>query len=81
MDTEVVLGIHTQQHDTGRTAVSGGIEYSLRRWSCTLHEGRSQVAGTTQLPYIQKVEFILHETFDTPHRGKFSGRYRLTKPA
>ncbi|KAJ2655005.1 transcription factor TFIIF complex subunit Tfg3 [Coemansia sp. RSA 1200] len=69
MDTEVVLGIHTQQHDTGRTAVSGGIEYSLRRWSCTLHEGRSQVAGTTQLPYIQKVEFILHETFDTPHRA------------
>ncbi|KAJ2523329.1 transcription factor TFIIF complex subunit Tfg3 [Coemansia sp. RSA 2049] len=69
MDTEVVLGIHTQQHDTGRTAVSGGIEYSLRRWSCTLHEGRSQVAGTTLLPYIQKVEFILHETFDTPHRA------------
>ncbi|KAJ1737230.1 transcription factor TFIIF complex subunit Tfg3 [Coemansia sp. Benny D160-2] len=77
MDTEVVLGIHTQQHDTGRTAVSGGIEYSLRRWSCTLHEGRSQVAGTTQLPYIQKVEFILHETFDTPHRVVTRAPFRV----
>ncbi|KAJ1664498.1 transcription factor TFIIF complex subunit Tfg3 [Coemansia sp. RSA 1813] len=77
METEVVLGIHTQHRETGRTVVSGGIEYSLRTWSCTLHEGRARVAGTTQLPYIQKVEFIMHETFDNPHKVVAHAPFRV----
>ncbi|KAI9501567.1 hypothetical protein BX070DRAFT_38291 [Coemansia spiralis] len=69
MDTEVILGVHTQHRQTGRSVVSGGIEYSLRAWSCTLHEGRPRSPNPTQLPYIKKVEFILHETFENPHRA------------
>ncbi|KAJ1795827.1 transcription factor TFIIF complex subunit Tfg3 [Coemansia sp. RSA 2399] len=77
METEVVLGVHTQHRETGRTVVSGGIEYSLRTWSCTLQEGRARMAGSSQLPYIQKVEFIMHETFDNPHKVVSHAPFRV----
>ncbi|KAJ2556613.1 transcription factor TFIIF complex subunit Tfg3 [Coemansia sp. RSA 1933] len=78
METEVVLAIHTQHQETGRTVVSGGIEYSLRTWSCTLQEGRSRIAGSsTLLPYVHKVEFIMHETFDNPHKVVSHAPFRV----
>ncbi|KAJ2410486.1 transcription factor TFIIF complex subunit Tfg3 [Coemansia sp. RSA 2526] len=67
-DAEVMLVVQTQHQQTGRSVVANGVEYSLRRWSCTLLEGRPRASNATQLPYIKKVEFILHETFKNPHR-------------
>ncbi|KAJ2860268.1 hypothetical protein FB639_005657 [Coemansia asiatica] len=67
--SDVVLVVHTRQRPTGNTAVAGGIEYTLRRWSCTLQEGRPRSSTPTQLPYVKRVEFVLHETFPDNHRG------------
>ncbi|KAJ2888236.1 hypothetical protein IWW38_004977, partial [Coemansia aciculifera] len=66
--SEVTLVVHTQHQHTGRHAHADGIQYSLRKWSCTLLEGRPKASNAQQLPYVKKVEFILHETFENPHR-------------
>ncbi|KAJ2448522.1 transcription factor TFIIF complex subunit Tfg3 [Coemansia sp. RSA 2336] len=67
-EAEVMLAVQTQHHQTGRSVVANGVEYSLRRWSCALVEGRPRSSNAAQLPYVKKVEFILHETFKNPHR-------------
>ncbi|KAJ1677023.1 transcription factor TFIIF complex subunit Tfg3, partial [Spiromyces aspiralis] len=43
--------------------------YPLRCWSVSLRDARPgfEAVGTT-LPYVRKVIFDLHETFDNPHR-------------
>ncbi|KAJ2342938.1 hypothetical protein GGF43_005813, partial [Coemansia sp. RSA 2618] len=65
---EVTLAVQTRQQLTGHTVMSEGVECRLRRWSCTLLDGRPRALNAAQLPYIKKVEFILHPTFDNPHR-------------
>ncbi|KAJ2875006.1 transcription factor TFIIF complex subunit Tfg3 [Coemansia aciculifera] len=67
-ESEVTLAVHTQHQQTGHYVQADGVEYSLRTWSCTVQEGRPKATSAHQLPYVKKVEFILHETFENPHR-------------
>ncbi|KAJ2783271.1 transcription factor TFIIF complex subunit Tfg3 [Coemansia javaensis] len=77
-ECEVPLIVQTSHHHTGRTIVaSGGVEYSLRRWSCTVLEGRARAASSTRLPHIREVVFVLHETFDSPRRVVRSPPFRV----
>ncbi|KAJ2746679.1 transcription factor TFIIF complex subunit Tfg3 [Coemansia sp. BCRC 34301] len=66
--SEVTLVVHTQHQQTGRYYQNEGVEYGLRAWSCTVLDGRPKASSAHQLPYVKKVEFILHETFDNSHR-------------
>ncbi|KAJ2387110.1 hypothetical protein GGI05_004183, partial [Coemansia sp. RSA 2603] len=66
--TQVILSVHTQHRPTGTTNLSDGAEYILRRWACTLKEGRTGFASPKLLPYVKKVDFVLHETFKDQHR-------------
>ncbi|KAI8324936.1 hypothetical protein GQ54DRAFT_295770 [Martensiomyces pterosporus] len=72
-----LLTVHTEHRQTGRTVVAGEVEYSLRTWSCTLQEGRPRFPNVTQLPYVKKVEFILHETFENSHRVTSRAPFRV----
>ncbi|KAJ2712252.1 transcription factor TFIIF complex subunit Tfg3 [Coemansia spiralis] len=74
---EVVLTVQTRQQQTGELVVNDGAEYVLRRWSCTVQDGRPRAAGTTQLPYVREVEFVLHETFANSHRVVRRAPYRV----
>ncbi|KAJ2492110.1 transcription factor TFIIF complex subunit Tfg3 [Coemansia sp. RSA 2050] len=67
-ESEVTLAVRTQHQQTGHYVQADGVEYSLRTWSCTVQEGRAKGTNALQLPYVKKVEFILHETFENPHR-------------
>ncbi|KAJ2296199.1 transcription factor TFIIF complex subunit Tfg3, partial [Coemansia sp. RSA 2706] len=74
---EVMLAVQTQHQQTGRSAVASGVEYSLRRWSCALLEGRPRSSNAAQLPYVKKVEFILHETFENPRRVVYHPPFKV----
>ncbi|KAJ2157856.1 transcription factor TFIIF complex subunit Tfg3 [Coemansia sp. RSA 552] len=74
---EVVLAVQTRHEQTGRTALSSGVEYSLRRWSCTVLDGRQRPANAALLPYVRKVEFLLHETFENPRRVVHHAPFRI----
>ncbi|KAJ2721878.1 transcription factor TFIIF complex subunit Tfg3 [Coemansia sp. Benny D115] len=66
---EVILVVHTQHRPIDETVVNDGVQYGLRKWSCTVQEGRPRYAAVpTQLPYVREVEFFLHETFPNRHR-------------
>ncbi|PIA17333.1 yeats-domain-containing protein [Coemansia reversa NRRL 1564] len=78
-EAEVVLAVQTRHQPTDRTVVEQGFEYSLRKWSCTLMEGRSRASNATLLPYVKEVEFILHESFDNPHQIVRRPPFRVEK--
>ncbi|KAJ2081232.1 transcription factor TFIIF complex subunit Tfg3 [Coemansia sp. RSA 988] len=67
-ETEVMLVVQTRHYPTDRMAMEHGVEYPLRRWTCTLMEGRPRASNATLLPYVKEVEFILHESFDNTHQ-------------
>ncbi|KAJ1722538.1 transcription factor TFIIF complex subunit Tfg3, partial [Coemansia biformis] len=67
-ECDVPLVVQTRHQQTGRSVVASGVEYSLRKWSCTLLDGRPRASNAAHLPYIKEVEFVLHETFDNRHR-------------
>ncbi|KAJ2778985.1 transcription factor TFIIF complex subunit Tfg3 [Coemansia interrupta] len=66
--TQVILVVHTKHRSAGTTNLPSGDEYTLRRWSCSLNEGRDGFQSLRKLPYVKKVEFMLHETFKDPHK-------------
>ncbi|KAJ1997111.1 transcription factor TFIIF complex subunit Tfg3, partial [Coemansia thaxteri] len=77
MSADVILTVHTQHHDTGRFVHADNSTHSLRNWSCSLLDGRPKATHAHLLPYVKKVEFVLHETFDDQHRVVSHPPYKI----